>query len=169
MHFPDLALCTYGHNAKSPEAWNVPLLAIGWLERGQTFSEGEAEEKVIDRARKIQGQTFGRISGYRGLHRCDLCEPEEAGFGIEDSHVNLFIPGNDCVYMASGGLVHYMEEHSYLPPEEFVSALLSCPLPSTPEYEEKLTSSNRDERPEILETHEERHTRRMKERGRTDH
>ena len=57
--------------------------------------------------------------------------------------------------MVSGGIVHYLDKHSYSPPEEFISALLSCPLPSSTEYEEVLTKVNCGDRPELLLTFEE--------------
>ena len=32
-------------------------------------------------------------------------------------------------------IVHYIEQHGYSPPAEFVSAVLRCPLPDTEEYQ----------------------------------
>ena len=167
MHFPDLEICTYGRNAKAPEAWRVPLLAIGWLEAGMEYNQGEQSREFIDLARQYREETWYRLSGYRGLHGCTLCPSGPATKGIEGSHINLFVPGKECVYMASGGLVHYMEEHSYSPPEEFVSALLSSPLPSDKAYDDKLIASNKGERPLLLWTLEERMARPRKKRKAT--
>jgi len=157
MHFPDLALCSYGRGAVSPEAWNVPLLAVGWLEDGFDFSTGEVDGQLISRVKQIQDETRDRFSMYvyRGLHGCSLCRSGKASQGIDGSYTNLFIPGNECIYMVSGGIVHYLDKHSYSPPEEFISALLSCPLPSSTEYEEALTKVNCGDRPELLLTFEE--------------
>src|SRR5215469_828238 len=100
MHFQDLELCTYGHGAISPDSWRVPLLAIGWLEAGYEFSKGEANREVIARVRQFHEETWHRFSmyAYRGLHGCTLCDSGEASRGIDGSHVNLFIPGRNCIY-----------------------------------------------------------------------
>jgi hypothetical protein len=31
-------------------------------------------------------------------------------------------------------VLHYVEQHKYLPPDEFISALMESPLPGTDEY-----------------------------------
>jgi hypothetical protein len=31
-------------------------------------------------------------------------------------------------------IAHYVTEHGYLPPPEFVAAVMACPLPGTEEY-----------------------------------
>lgn len=167
MHFHDLELCTYGHGATSPDSWRVPLLAIGWLEAGRRFAKGEANKEMTARVRQFQKETGARFSmhAYRGLHGCTLCDSGEASDGIDGSHINLFIPGKDCIYMASGGIAHYLERHSYLPPEVFVTALMSCPFPSTFEYSEALIATNCGERPEFLWTFEEKYPALSKRRS----
>jgi hypothetical protein len=155
MHYPDLEICSYGRGANSPEEWRVPLLAIGWLEGGFEFATGEPIDGLIERVIRFQEETRDRFSAYiyRGQHTCSICGPNTES--IERSHINLFIPGIDCVYMASGGLAHYLEFHSYTPPGDFVSALLSCPFPSSKEYEDALIAANCGIRPELLMSFEE--------------
>jgi hypothetical protein len=37
-------------------------------------------------------------------------------------------------------VAHYVEAHRYAPPDEFVAAVLSAPLPGTPEYHEAVAA-----------------------------
>lgn len=48
---------------------------------------------------------------------------------------NLLVPGEHEVYVAPELILHYIADHGYSPPEEFCSALLSCPeIPSMPYF-----------------------------------
>lgn len=152
MHIPDLSLCTYGRGAKSPESWNVPLLAIGWVEDGWDYSLGNASELLIERVRRFRDETGVQYSWYtyRGIYGCTLCDSGPQKSNIEGSQINLLVPGEGCVYMAPGAIVHYMETHLYLPPKEFIDAILSCPFPTTQGYEHALISANGGEWPEYI-------------------
>ena len=156
MHYADLSSCDYG-SLLQHESWKVPILAVGWLERFRRYRKGVVEDEIVERAELFREQTSENFSGFifRGLHGCSLCLGGSSRSGIKDSHVNLLIPGEDCVYVASGGLVHYMTKHSYRPPDEFIEALKSCPLPDTEEYKLNLIKSNRGVRPSCLWTDDE--------------
>ena len=41
----------------------------------------------------------------------------------------------DLLFVAPEMVVHYIEEHGYSPPAEFVEAVLRAPLPDTEEYQ----------------------------------
>jgi hypothetical protein len=47
---------------------------------------------------------------------------------------NLWVPGNDVIYVAPELILHYIQEHRYRPPDEFISAVLRCPDPKTQQY-----------------------------------
>jgi hypothetical protein len=53
------------------------------------------------------------------------------------------------VYLAPGGIPHYIEVHSYLPPSEFVAAVLRCPDCGTNEYRDALRLANRGNEPPL--------------------
>jgi hypothetical protein len=40
---------------------------------------------------------------------------------------NLFIPGENCVYVASSMILHYIDVHDYEPPEVFWEAVMNAP------------------------------------------
>jgi len=88
--------------------------------------------------------------GFRGVKDCSLCLA--AGLrspGPIWSQENVFIPGSGVVYVAPGGIVHYVEMHEYLPSSEFVESVLSCPDPHSAEYYEALRVSNRGIEPPL--------------------
>jgi hypothetical protein len=60
------------------------------------------------------------------------------------------VPGVDSVYVAPGGVVHYVESHSYLPPFEFIQAALRCPDYGSPEFQESLRKSNGGNAPPLI-------------------
>lgn len=53
------------------------------------------------------------------------------------------------VYIAPGGIIHYIEFHEYAPPAEFITAVLQCPDLTTPEYLEALTRANNNTAPPL--------------------
>jgi hypothetical protein len=46
----------------------------------------------------------------------------------------LGVPGRTVLYVAPEMILHYVTDHRYLPPAEFVEAVTTCPLPGTPAY-----------------------------------
>ena len=58
------------------------------------------------------------------LHVCSLCKVKSP---LRWSNINLLIPGKDVVYAAPAGIVHYINDHQYLPPREFIEAVDRCP------------------------------------------
>jgi hypothetical protein len=47
---------------------------------------------------------------------------------------NLFIPGDGLLYVAPSTIIHYIDSHDYLPPIEFIDAVLRCPRMRSMEY-----------------------------------
>lgn len=76
----------------------------------------------------------------RGIHECNFCRadqwpllPVHENPSIDGGTKTLFlgnweiwIPGRDGKVFASPGLIiHYVEKHEYLPPQEFVAAAMN--------------------------------------------
>lgn len=72
-----------------------------------------------------------------GWHDCTLC-------GRAQGHRNLFLPGPCGAFVAPEMIVHYIEQHDYLPPLEFHDAVLNCPRQGSPEYFKALRASGLD-------------------------
>jgi hypothetical protein len=79
-----------------------------------------------------------------GLHNCSFCAANDPHSSeLPASSSNLFIPGNSVVFVAPGRIDHYIEAHSYLPPKQFITAVLPCPDLHSDEYREALRVSCR--------------------------
>ena len=137
MHTPDISFYTYLHNADDP-----PQLNIGWLDGKHPYSQGTPTDGLLDRL-----WIFCRESVHvmRGCHECELCETpsygvrmqrdgEELWFG--SAEIRVFGP-DGTTYAAPNLLFHYIVDHGYLPPAEFVAAVMHGPLPDSREYLER--------------------------------
>jgi hypothetical protein len=151
MFFRDLDLCRYNRGPLDADSWQVPLLAVGWLERQHEFSRGSVPPALLEKLRLLVAGAKAHYQQYhfRGLHECSLCPNDRVEGGLPDSYVNLLIPGAQVVFAAPAGIAHYMEAHSYLPPSEFIRAVDACPSYGTDEFIEALRISNRGILPPI--------------------
>ena len=147
-YFADFSLCAYHRGPFHADSWQCPLLAIGWLEHPNECSTGgRLAQDVRDRVAFLRfsfAEAYGSFP-FRGLHDCSWCVAE----GIDarrarlgDSHVNIRVPGTDCVFVAPGRIDHYVEKHGYLLPDAFVRALMQCPDPRDGDYEAALLRVN---------------------------
>jgi len=147
-HFADFSPCTYHSGPFHADSWECPLLAIGWLEHPNDFATGgRLTQDVRDRLaffRFAFAEAYSPFS-FRGLHDCSLCVAEGLDVRhawLRDSHVNILVPGTDCVFIAPGRVDHYVEKHSYSLPDVFVHALMQCPDPRDSDYEAALLRVN---------------------------
>jgi hypothetical protein len=106
--------------------------AIGWLSADQPFPRGEVSVEFTARLKEFirlanRSSELLWFPAFGGPHTCELCDNNT------DSR-NFGVPANDRLYVAPGMILHYVEEHNYKPPDEFVAAALASPLPDAPEY-----------------------------------
>jgi hypothetical protein len=121
MYSTDLAPCgAYG------PAYAEALRAVGWLAAGHDYSKGTLTLRELGALRAFTQHDYA-IMGMLGRYHCDFCD---TGLSTTD----LFIPAGDYVFLAPGGLLHYVEAHGYCPPESFRKALLECPPLASKEY-----------------------------------
>jgi len=146
MHFQDLSLCEYHPGFLDAGSWSVPLRAAGWLEHPHAFPKAKAPAGFISRLRTLLQLTQESLPHYqfRGVHECSVCvaEGNEPPSSPGWSQGNLLIPGDGEIFAAPGGVVHYVEDHRYAPPNRFVSAVLGCPDIGTDEYFTELRRVN---------------------------
>jgi hypothetical protein len=145
VHIKDLDLCRYHTGPFDAGNWSVPLLAVGWLEHPEPFARGIAPTALLPKLKTIVEQVRSAYShcGFRGVKRCSQCTA--AGLkspGPIWSQENIFVPGLGVVYVAPGGIIHYVEMHVYLPPPGFVESVLRCPDLHSKEYYDALCASN---------------------------
>lgn len=109
------------------------IRAIGWLHPAYPYTKGEVPAEFLARLKEFTARNgdsaealyFGAFGGY---HTCEFCG-QAHGIG------NFGVPNGNLLFVAPEMVVHYVEEHGYRPPVEFVEAVLRSPLPDTEEYQ----------------------------------
>lgn len=105
----------------------ITLRAVGWLER-PGFTTGTIPKDCITAL--VEGLRVGIFSdGTRGIHTCTLCGktmPEIKWKGRQirlQGHGHYLVRQGQIVYMAPSLLLHYILDHGYRPPDEFLDAV----------------------------------------------
>ena len=133
MYYKDLSLYIYKLSSPVESVFN-----IGWLSKDQDFSKGRVSPEFLNKLKSVIvgnadfDANFNRI---RGVHPCSLCgernsEIEYDGqtemLGMSEVLVPM-VSGND--YFAAPSMVyHYIVEHDYLPPKEYLKAVNAVDL-----------------------------------------
>jgi hypothetical protein len=115
---------------------------IGYLARGHSFTQGTTSEAFFDHLVELVKHPLG---GWAGYHSCNLgwcglrlhptqttLEYKGRVIGLGDT--DIFVPGDEVVYVASSLILHYIQHHEYMPPSCFMNAVLNCPDPRSQEY-----------------------------------
>lgn len=107
--------------------------AVGWLSSACPFPRGELPAEFVTRLLEFvrradhSSEVLG-FPAFGGWHDCEFCG-QARGYG------NFGVPSGPLLFVAPEMLGHYVQQHEYAPPPEFVAAVLSSPLPGTPEYQ----------------------------------
>lgn len=139
-YFEDLSPYSYMPNRKKP--YFLPeVLNVGWLDGTQGYSQGDVPASF---AEKLWAYCRVRVAGTRGMHTCEICPEGTFGFRARRGEEELWLGSAEIRVFGTGGIVyaapnmiyHYVVDHRYRPPEEFVQAVLeSNPSPGSLEYE----------------------------------
>jgi hypothetical protein len=148
-HCEDLA--TYDDGSLELEE----VITIGWLSKEHAFTVGEVNANVIDKLRQILsiGSTSScqvSVNSVRGFSSCPICDKQIA-FDISNGNTlnssidemidsgrisDIRILGNSEIWIpnikknrnffATYDLIyHYIKDHEYLPPEDFIESVLA--------------------------------------------
>lgn len=106
--------------------------AVGWLHADHPFTKGSVPAETVTRLKDFvqladESTTALGWGLLMGIHTCEFC-------GRDRGLRNFGVPTNNLLYVVPEMIVHYIEEHGYAPPVEFIAALMSSPLPNTAEY-----------------------------------
>jgi hypothetical protein len=124
-HFADLDTTT--QIARGPH-----VRGIGWLSANHPYPKGRSSEAFIARLRALCERWGESVRALHwpvagGPHTCELCNDfRTAG--------NVGVPAGAALFVAPEMVAHYVEKHGYLPPQEFVDAVLTSPTPGTAAY-----------------------------------
>lgn len=131
-YFDDLSRYAYATNDYRDTARNV-----GWLEPGHDFAIEPSSEWFLD---ALWGYCRIIVNPTRGLHYCDLCNRRSAVFSRGDQRLILgageirVFSGDGKNFAAPNLIYHYVAEHNYRPPADFLKAVEKGPRPSSDEY-----------------------------------
>jgi hypothetical protein len=128
MYYPDLSPYQY-----FVEHRRINLLNIGWLEKSNPFPKGEVPERALS---NLLLYCTATINPTRGYHPCDFCDKPQISYSGESlgrelllGSAEIRVPGNNGkIYAAPNLIYHYVADHSYRPPDEFVDALMTEPI-----------------------------------------
>jgi hypothetical protein len=122
---------TYYADLTPYEFWpnsDESALNVGWLESGHPFSVGQVPDGVVETLLRLS--LNNAVNRTRGFHRCDLCldAPRPVFMRVDDQDVALGsaeirITGSRATYAAPTLISHYISEHSYLPPLDFIEGV----------------------------------------------
>ena len=144
--YADLGPCDY----LGPE-YSSGLKAIGWLEEGREYRRDKADSRFVHKLVLLLGEP-NPLEKSTDPHSCSLCAfsrgPLEFRLfqspgmpSVPMGNRNLFVPGGGFLYIAPSLVLHYIDAHQYLPPEEFIKAVLECPPIRSQEYQKSVQAN----------------------------
>ena len=105
---------------------------VGWLDTPHAFTQGATPSTVLDALWEIVAGSD--INVMRGFHRCSFCPRGSTdsmiwtgpGSGpVVLGHKEIRVPSlGNVMFAAPALIVHYVDTHSYRPPDEFIEAVL---------------------------------------------
>ena len=101
-----------------------PILSVGWLGLEGEYSTGEVPHAFTKKLKKLCEQS---INPYRGFHRCEFCSEEAVSEFSWNKIGNgeIRIKSREGIwYIAPKMIHHYVVEHQYKPPLEFIKCVL---------------------------------------------
>lgn len=104
-YYPDLTPYEYG--GEIPECVN-----IGWLDEHHNFKKGTVPSGLIEKLKDAP-----KIAQNLGYHNCPFCEKQSRE--TMSDNVKMII-GRGVVYCFPDLIRHYITEHHYKPPQEFI-------------------------------------------------
>jgi hypothetical protein len=108
-------------------------LCVGWLNRDHPFPRGPVARAFVNELQRLSKNV---VNVTRGFHECQFCTSPSDPVGSLPARPEvlsrdrcgngeLHIVGETRVTYAAPVLVlHYIAEHQYQPPEEFIQAVL---------------------------------------------
>jgi hypothetical protein len=126
--FRDLTPYEYARAEPQPN-----ILNVGWLSDEHAFSQAVPDGRFVEILRRLVARPTNL---FRGRHTCELCppppwKPTASGIPVPDprpettGNGEIRVPGdNGMIFVAPVLILHYVTEHHYAPPREFVEAVL---------------------------------------------
>lgn len=107
-YYEDLTKYTYGRTYDG-------YVNIGWLDKDVPFNKGAVDNKIVDKIKNITAS-----ESFKGSHICNICNDRKFR-----TNNNKKVTYKGVTYVFPGLLEHYILDHNYLPPNEFIEAINS--------------------------------------------
>ena len=118
-YIQDLTPCTY-HGPRN----KYGALAVGWLDKEHLFPTGDTSQEFKDKLKELV--TNHLVMRYMGSHECQW-GPRPSQHKLAPSgngSIVVVSPTSEITYEAPALIHHYVTEHNYLPPQDFITAVL---------------------------------------------
>ena len=123
-------LSTYNYGPFRKEHPDPKLLAIGWLDRSVPYNQGCVHRDVVRRLLNLAAKPVNLTRGFHVCQYCDRSGTDQNGERGARGNGEIRVAGaNGKVYASPVLICHYIEEHSYRPPDEFLEAVAVLPDP----------------------------------------
>jgi len=117
----------------------LAALNIGWLDNQHDYPKGKLPQEFIERLWLFCNNP---VCGTWGYHECELCLHPTFGVDVSYNGAKLHLGSAEIRVIGKGGtlyaapdfIFHYVTVHDYLPPQEFIEAVLNGVSPVSPEY-----------------------------------
>jgi hypothetical protein len=110
-----------------------PLVNVGWLSAEHPYSTGAVPGELVAKLARLCRNGVQRT---RGLHRCQFCakpdglsrtlptcaRDDEGEFIVGGAEIRVAGPAG-ITFAAPDMIIHYVTDHGYRPPDEFLDAL----------------------------------------------
>jgi hypothetical protein len=127
MRIEDLTPYTYSRRKGLENA-----IAIGWIGGDDLLRNvGDVPVEVVKILKDYEVKNL-----CRGTHMCEYCS--EWGVTRATGNGEIWVVKGDKLYIAPYLIIHYIEEHKYQPPAEFIDAVLNGFRPHSPGYEMRI-------------------------------
>lgn len=136
-YFRDLSPYSYGRHS------HPGVVHVGWLDGIHSFPLGEVDPQLVDKMKLL---ALKPVELYRGRHTCEVCipPPEIAKLATDGKKLTdpesswakwnkwavsrsnngeIRVADENLIYAAPILIVHYIQEHKYLPPSQFLEAV----------------------------------------------
>lgn len=109
MYFEDL------HEEKN--SYNdIIKVKVAWLDTQAPFATGDCPQEVVDKLKKMDPKIRTK-----GWHTCPFCRN-----ATSSTQFLIPVPGESKkLYDVPEMIIHYIEEHNYLPPKEFIDTIMN--------------------------------------------
>ena len=106
MYYKDLDIEDghYGHK----------FVKVAWLDKGEPYTTGECPKEFLKKLKKLKPRAYTK-----GWHDCPFCNKAKSS-----SQFQWTIKGKK-IYDVPFMIIHYIEKHNYLPPQEFIDFVMT--------------------------------------------